>query len=152
VPAIEPDIRGATSVREQLAKHRAQDSCASCHVKIDPPGFALENFDPAGRWREKYVLLAGGKRTAGPQVDASYEMPDGRKFENVDDFRELIAARPRQLAACVAEKLLTYGTGAPVGFADREEVERIVDAAAKENFGLRTIVREVVASELFLHK
>lgn len=152
VPAIEPDIRGATSIREQLAKHRAQDSCASCHVKIDPPGFALENFDPAGRWREKYVLLAGGKRTTGATIDASYAMPDGRRFENVDDFRELIAARPKQLAACVAEKLLTYGTGAPVGFADRDEVERIAETASKDSFGLRTIVREVVTSDTFLSK
>ncbi|QDU28364.1 Planctomycete cytochrome C [Anatilimnocola aggregata] len=152
VPAIEPDIRGATSVREQLAKHRSQDTCASCHVKIDPPGFALENFDPAGRWREKYVLLASGKRTQGPKIDASYEMPDGRKFENVDDFRALIANQPRQLAANLAEKLLTYGTGGPVSFADREEVERIVDATAKDSFGFRTIVKEVAASNVFLTK
>jgi hypothetical protein len=152
VPAIEPDIRGATSVREQLAKHRSQDTCASCHVKIDPPGFALENFDPAGRWRDKYVLLSGGKRTQGPRIDASYQMPDGRTFENVDDFREILASQPRQLAANLAEKLLTYGTGGPVGFADREAVERIVDAASKEDYGVRTILKEVVASPVFLTK
>lgn len=152
VPAIEPDIRGATSVREQLAKHRSQDTCASCHVKIDPPGFALENFDPAGRWREKYVLLAGGKRAQGPRIDASYVLPDGRKFKNVDDFRGLLASQPRPLAANLAEKLLTYGTGGPVSFADREAVERIVAAAAKEDFGFRTIVHEVVASNVFLSK
>jgi hypothetical protein len=152
VPAIEPDIRGATSVREQLAKHRSQDTCASCHVKIDPPGFALENFDPAGRWREKYVLLSGGKRTQGPKIDASYEMPDGRKFVDVDDFRGLIADQSRQLAANLAEKLLTYGTGGPVSFADREEVEKIVNAAAKDDFGMRTLVREVVTSKVFLTK
>jgi hypothetical protein len=152
VPAIEPDVRGATSVREQLAKHRSQEMCASCHVKIDPPGFALENFDPAGRWREKYVLLSGGKRTQGPKIDASYEMPDGRKFANVDDFRAILASQSRQLAANVAEKLLVYGTGGPLAFADREEVERIVAAAAKDDFGLRTIVKEVVASQMFLAK
>ncbi|WP_425614373.1 DUF1592 domain-containing protein [Anatilimnocola sp. NA78] len=152
VPAIEPDIRGATSVREQLAKHRSQDACASCHVKIDPPGFALENFDPAGRWREKYVLLSGGKRIQGPKIDASYQMPDGRAFRDVDDFRGLIADQPQQLAANLAEKLLTYGTGGAVGFADREEVERIVRAASKDDFGFRSIVKEVAASELFLRK
>lgn len=152
VPAIEPDIRGATSIREQLAKHRSQDTCASCHVKIDPPGFALENFDPAGRWREKYVLLAGGKRTQGPKIDASYDMPDGQHFRDVDDFRQLLVKQPRQLAANVAEKLLVFGTGAPVGFADREEVERIVHAISKDDFGLRSIVREVAASRIFLTK
>jgi hypothetical protein len=152
IPAIEPDIRGATSVREQLAKHRSQAMCASCHVKIDPPGFALENFDPAGRWRETYTRLSGGKRVKGPMIDASYEMPDGRTFQDVDDFRGLIAAHPRQLAANLAEKLLTFSTGAPVSFADREAVEQIVDAAAKDDFGLRRIVQEVVASGVFLSK
>ena len=72
VPAIEPDIRGAKTIREMLAKHRSQDSCASCHVKIDPPGFALENYDPAGRWRDRYVQLIGGRREQGAAVDASY--------------------------------------------------------------------------------
>lgn len=152
VPAIEPDIRGATSIREQLAKHRTQDTCASCHVKIDPPGFALENFDPAGRWRDKYVLLSGGKRSSGAKIDPSYVMSDGRKFADVDDFRKLLVDRPRQLAANVAEKLLVYGTGAPVTFADREEVERIADSAAKDDFGLRTIIKEVVTSKVFLTK
>jgi hypothetical protein len=152
VPAIEPDIRGATSIRDQLAKHRSQDTCASCHVKIDPPGFALENFDPAGRWRERYVLLSGGKRTQGPKVDASYVLPDGQRFRDVDEFRQLLVKQPRRLAANVAEKLLTYGTGAPVGFADREEVERIVDRTAKDNFGLRSLVREVAVSRIFVTK
>jgi hypothetical protein len=152
VPAIEPDIRGATSIREQLAKHRSQDTCASCHVKIDPPGFALENFDPAGRWREKYVLLSGGKRLQGPKIDASYAMPDGQTFQNVDDFRLLLAAQPKQLAANVAEKLLTYGTGGAVRFADRDEVERIVAATEEQNYGLRSLVSEVVTSQVFLKK
>jgi len=78
VPAIEPDIRGAKTIREQLAKHRSQQSCAVCHVKIDPPGFALENFDPAGQWRDRYLQSVGGKRSRGLKVDASYAMPDGQ--------------------------------------------------------------------------
>ena len=77
VPAIEPDIRGAKSIREMLAKHRADDSCASCHVKIDPPGFALENFNPAGQWRDTYYAGKKNRKYKPKPIDASYDMPDG---------------------------------------------------------------------------
>lgn len=152
VPAIEPDIRGAKTIREMLAKHRSQDACASCHVKIDPPGFALENFDPAGRWREDYVMLVDGRRKSGATVDASYTLSDGREFQNVDDFRRLIAADPRQLARNVAEKLLVYGTGAPVSFADRGIVDQIADAAADDNYGFRSLIEQVALSPVFVSK
>ena len=90
VPAIEPDIRGATTIREQLAKHRQIASCASCHVKIDPPGFALESFDVIGGWRDHYRTTGDGDRKdvivdgrrmpyrKGPKVDPADVMPDGR--------------------------------------------------------------------------
>jgi hypothetical protein len=152
VPAIEPDIRGATSIREMLAKHRSQASCASCHVKIDPPGFALENFDPAGRWRDNYAQLRSGRRSRGPEIDASYTMPDGREFDNIDEFRTLVAAEPRKLARNVAEKLMVYGTGAPISFADRQAIDDIVEQSAKDGYGFRWIVQAVVASPLFLSK
>jgi len=152
VPAIEPDIRGATTIREQLAKHRSQDSCAVCHVKIDPPGFSLENFDPAGQWRTKYTQLINGKKTTGAVVDASYQLADGRKFQNIQEFQKLILERPHPLAANVAEKLLVYGTGAPISFADRAEVEKIVANAARDEYGLRTLVHAVVASPIFQNK
>lgn len=152
VPAIEPDIRGATTIREQLAKHRSQDSCASCHVKIDPAGFALENFDPAGQWRDRYLQLSRGRRTRGPVIDASHTLPDGRSFSGVRRFRRLISERPRILAANVAEKMLVYGTGAPISFADREMVETIVDNAAEQNYGFRSILVQVATNPVFLSK
>lgn len=152
VPAIEPDIRGAATIREMLAKHRSDSSCASCHVKIDPPGFVLENFDAAGQWRDKYLRLDGGSRKSGATIDASYTLADGRRFENVEQFRKLILADRAALAHNVAEKLLTYGTGAPVGFADREAVEAIVRQAEKSDYGLRSLLHAVVASPLFLTK
>ncbi len=152
VPAIEPDIRGAKTIREQLEKHRSQASCAVCHVKIDPPGFALENFDPAGQWRDRYVMTDGKKRFTGPKIDSGYQMADGRRFANLDEFRKLVAAEPRKLAANVAEKMLAYGTGAPISFADREAVEAIADAAGRDNFGLRSILHAVVTSPVFLSK
>lgn len=152
VPAIEPDIRGATTIREQLAKHRQQASCATCHVKIDPPGFAMENYDPSGRWRDRYLLVSGGKRSRGPQIDSSYEMPDGQKFQDVTGFKEIVVSTPRQLAANVAEKMVIYGTGSPISFADRKAIEQIVDEAADKQFGLRSILQSVVTHDIFLTK
>jgi mono/diheme cytochrome c family protein len=152
VPAIEPDIRGATTIREQLAKHRSQESCAVCHRKIDPPGFALENFDPAGQWRGNYPKLDGKSRKAGPVIDSSYVTADGRPFADGEKFRDLVAADPKRLAANVAEKLLIYGTGAPIGFADRDTVETIAEASKADGYGLRSIVETVVTSPVFLKK
>ncbi|MEO1980959.1 MAG: DUF1592 domain-containing protein, partial [Fuerstiella sp.] len=86
VPAIEPDIRGAKTIREMLAKHKADDSCAGCHVKIDPPGFALENFDPSGRWRDRYIAVVKGRRARGIKVNPEFDMPDGRHFSSLKEF------------------------------------------------------------------
>ncbi|MDZ4688860.1 MAG: DUF1592 domain-containing protein [Planctomycetaceae bacterium] len=152
VPAIEPDIRGAKTIRELLAKHRSQDECASCHVKIDPPGFALENYDPAGRWRDKYVQLEDGRRSSGATVDAGYTLPDGREFRDAGEFRRLIVANPRKLAHNVAEQLLVYGTGAPIAFADRPVVDEIAERASADDYGFRSIVQAVVASPVFQSK
>ena len=152
VPAIEPDIRGATSIREMLAKHRSDASCASCHVKMDPPGFVLETFDPAGRWRENYPAFERGRRTRGPKIDPSYALADGRRFADLDEFQQLILSQPESLAQNVAEKLLTYGTGAPVTFADRQAVEDIARQAADKNYGFRSLLLALVEHPIFLSK
>jgi hypothetical protein len=152
VPAIEPDIRGAKTIREQLAKHRSQASCAVCHVKIDPPGFALENFDPAGQWRDRYTQMVEGKRSTGSRVDPSYSLADGREFSSVDEFRLLVVKDLRRPAANFAEKLLVYGTGAPISFADRQVIERITDQASKDGYGLRSLVDAAITSPIFLSK
>ncbi|WP_246120080.1 DUF1592 domain-containing protein [Blastopirellula retiformator] len=152
VPAVEPDIRGATTIREQLAKHRSHGECSSCHAKIDPPGFALENFDPSGQWRDNYITMAGAKKKKGPVIDAGYQMADGREFKDLQEFQSLTISKPRKLAACFAEQLLIYGTGAPITFVDREAVEAIVDESASDDYGMRSIVQAVVASPVFLSK
>ncbi|MBL9186510.1 MAG: DUF1592 domain-containing protein [Opitutaceae bacterium] len=143
VPAIEPDIRGAVSIRDQLDKHRNSESCASCHQKIDPPGFALENYDPVGVWRTNYGQ--GGK---GVKVSGEGITPDGAKFSDVAAWQRLQAQRGRQLARGFAGQFLVYATGAPLRFSD----EAAIDAIAARTTGLRSLIREVVLSGTFLIK
>jgi hypothetical protein len=164
VPAVDPDIRGAVTIRDQLAKHRGIQACAVCHVKIDPPGFALENFDVIGGWRENYRSLGQGAKVnikargqpvqyrLGPKVDAGDALPDGRRFKDVDEFKKLLLADPDRIARCVTEKLLIYATGTPIRPADRDAVDRIVNEVRGKNYGLRALVHEIVRSELFLSK
>jgi mono/diheme cytochrome c family protein len=162
VEAVEPDIRGATTIREQLAKHRGRAECASCHAKIDPPGFALENFDVIGGWRENYrsvgkgdaVVLNGRKMRylKGPPVDAADVLPDGQRFRNIDEFKQLLLKDKDQLARALAEKLLSYATGASPETSNKGDIDAIVDGARKKNYGLRSLVHEIVQSKMFQNK
>ncbi len=162
VPAIQPDTRGATTIREQLAKHRQLASCAACHRKIDPAGFALESFDVIGGWRDHYRTTGLGKEVMvegrrmpyleGPKVDPSDVLPDGRPFANVDEFKQLLLADPDQFARALTEKLVTYATGAPPEPADHAAIEAIVHKIRDKNYGFRTLVHEIVASDLFRMK
>jgi hypothetical protein len=164
VGAIEPDTRGTTTVREQLAKHRSVESCAGCHKSIDPPGFALENFDVIGTWRERYRSQGKGDIVkeqfrgrnvgyrAGPPVDPSGEFADGIKFTNVDEFKQHLLTQTDQVARAITGNLIAYGTGATVAFADRPAVEKILKNAENKKYGFRTLVHEVVQSELFQSK
>ena len=165
VPAVEPDIRGAATIRQQLAQHRTQESCSACHAKIDPAGFALENFDVMGGWRDRYRAVGGGKPDPGLgkggqkfefhaalPVDASGVLPDGRAFADIREFKRLLLADETQLARNLARQLTVYATGAPVGFADRAAVEQILVRARAHRYGVRTLVHEMVQSPLFLNK
>ncbi len=170
VPAVEPDIRGATTIRDQLAKHRATENCAGCHARIDPPGFALENYDVIGGWRERYRIVTDQKnrvnnRTGplgkylkgyefglGLRVDPGDELPDGRKFADLVEFKKLLLTDPEQIARCLTEKLVTYATGQPVGFSDHAAVGRILTESKGSDYGLRSLVHAVVGSELFRNK
>ncbi|MFM7108799.1 MAG: DUF1592 domain-containing protein [Planctomycetaceae bacterium] len=151
-PALDPDVRGAVTIREQLARHAADATCAACHAAIDPPGFALESFDVIGGWRERHrVPPVAGTETPveGPPVDASGVLPDGRGFASFAEFRRLLAVDRRVLARALARHLVVYATGADVTDADRAELDALVDRAAARNHGVRTLVHEVVASRLF---
>jgi hypothetical protein len=166
VAAVEPDIRGAVTIREQLAKHREDVSCAACHRKMDPPGFALESFDVLGAWRDRYrgadeakpALKGLGKNGHpfgfhfGLPVDATGELPDGRPFQDIRDFKRLVREDDAMLARNLARQLLIFATGAPVRFGDRAEIENILQRSKAHRYGLRTLVHEVVQSPLFLNK
>lgn len=165
VPAIEPDIRGATTIRQQLDKHRNIAACNSCHQHIDPPGLALESFDPIGGYRDFYrasartkagiVQLPGYTGRAfyrGPDVEKGGVTHDGKTFTTIEDYKRLLLADPDQIARNLAEKLLTYATGAEPQFADREVIEQIVAQVKTKNYGFRTLVHEIVQSRPFKHK
>ena len=164
VPAVEPDIQGTITIRQQLSKHRSDKTCAACHAKIDPPGFALESFDVIGGWRERYRSLGEGdvpdpaktgqKRVPylwAQPVDASGETADGVPFKDFEEFRKVLLQDERKLARNLARQYVIYATGAPVGFSDRAEIERILDRARPGAYGIRSLIHEVVQSPLF-HK
>lgn len=164
IPGVEPDIRGAATLRELLKKHRSSSDCNACHQKIDPPGFALESFNPIGGFRERYRSIGAGDRVdlqvngrrvnyrLGPAVDSSGTLPSLGTFGNYREFRDRLASDQRQLAKSLTEKLLTFATGRPLGFSDREVVEQIVDASEQQGFGIRDLLHSVVQSELFRSK
>ena len=165
IPAVEPDTRGAVTIRQQLDKHRSNPSCASCHKKIDPPGFALENFDVVGAWRDRYRSTEEGEEVKGlgknghaftfrmgQRVDAAGELEGGGQFQNVTELKRLLLRDERQIARNLVRQFVTYATGAPPAFSDRTEIERILDAAGKDGFGVRTLIHQIVRSDLFRHK
>ena len=147
IPAIEPDIRGATSIREQLDKHRSNESCASCHREIDPPGFALESFDPVGVWRANY-----GRNGSGVTIDPTGLTPEGDGFADLSSWQQIYVKRAAALSRGFAAQFITYATGASVRFSDAAELENITTQASKESHGVRSIVRATLLSDLFLCK
>ena len=162
VPAIEPDIRGAVTIRQQLDKHRADSSCASCHRKIDPPGFALESFDCIGGWRDKYRITGNGESVTingqrmlyrlGKPVDPSDVMPNVQPFENVDQFKQILLEEREQIAAALTSKLVAYATGKAPAVTDRPAVEAIVARIGQSDYGFRSLIHEIVQSDLFRRK
>jgi len=141
VPAIEPDVRGATTLREQLVKHRADVTCAQCHNKIDPAGFALENYDAIGGWRDQYDRKL--------KVDASGKLPDGKTFASNAEFRKLVVAQDETFTRCLTRKLLTYAVGRKLNSSDRPSIDAIQREMKTPEAGLRDLIQAVVLSEAF---
>jgi hypothetical protein len=138
VPAIDPDVRGAKSIRELLSKHRESPNCYGCHQKIDPLGFALENFDAIGDWRP---------RIGKTKIDSS-----GEKFEDVAGLKKILVQRKDLFARMLTDRLLTYACGRRMEALDEATVEKIVTELPKKQYGLRSLIEAVIMSEPFLNR
>ena len=148
VPVIESDVSGATTIRERLAKHAADKTCAECHRKIDPLGFGLEVFDPIGRWRTKYPSTK--KDGPSPKIDASGEFPSGETYADFREFKKILTEGRKDLfARHLVAKLLAYSTGRHMEVVDDYEIEDILERVREKNYGLNTLVVEALTSEIF---
>ncbi len=167
VKAVDVDVRGATTIREQLDKHRADESCAMCHRKIDPAGFALESFDVLGGYRTRYRAIAEKGQTPAVgfghngwplryflalPVDPSGQLPDGRAFKDVRELKNLLLQDEPLIARNIARQLVIFATGAPIGFSDRAKLDQILQSTASSHYGVRSIVNAIIQSDLFLKK
>ena len=165
IPGVEPDIRGTATLRELLDEHRNVVSCASCHNKIDPLGFALESFDVTGLRRDRFrnrnseservdVVVRGRKvqYRLGPKVDSSGKFLDGSTYNDFHDYRDYLAKYDDRLARAFAGKLLTFATGRELGFSDRAELDRIVADTTQNKHRLRDVFHRIIQSEIFLNK
>ena len=139
VPPIEPDIRGATTIRQQLEKHRSVQSCADCHAKIDPLGYALEAYDPIGQYRSAY--------SNGATIDTTGEYR-GQPFSSPNDIRAYLVDHPALLAHNLAHRLLTYALGRPLGFADQPALRRLQSDWKAKNYTLRELIHLIAICEL----
>ena len=140
VPELPPvgEIKG--TVRQQLEQHRSNPACASCHAKLDPLGFGLENFDGVGRWRDK---------DNGKDIDASGVLPDGSKFAGPQELRKTLLAKADQFRRCLAEKLLTYALGRGLEYYDKCAVDEIVAKTKAGGDKFSALVVAVVESDPF---
>lgn len=144
VEPLDPDVRGAKTIRDQLKKHREIPTCYECHRKIDPLGFALENFNPIGRWRDNY-----GRNN---RVDASGELPNGKSFKDITGLKRILLEHKDQFARALTEKLLAYATGRELSVTDRPHVDAILQSSAERGGGLRDLIKLVADSEPFRAK
>ena len=163
VPAVEPDIRGAKTIRELLSLHTKSESCANCHARFDPVGLALENFDILGGWRTRYRGVEHGDAVTGidsaghdfaytraEPVDASGELRDGRSFQNARELKTLLAADPEQLARNLLHQLTVYATGTPVRFSDRTEIDALLQVCAADGYRVSDLLRSLITSRIFV--
>ncbi|WP_343203739.1 DUF1592 domain-containing protein [Brevifollis gellanilyticus] len=149
VPAIDADVSGATTIRDRLAKHRADNACAECHRKIDPLGFSLESFDPVGRWRKSYPQGKNNKKPA-PLVDASGEFPSGETYQDFASFKKIIRETREDLVTKhLIRQLLTYTTGRLMEPSDDFVIDELHEALKKKGLGLNTLVEQCLMSEIF---
>ena len=143
VPSLKDDKDSKVmSMRQRMEQHRANPVCASCHARMDPMGFALENFDAIGRWRT-------ANSTDGTRIDASGVLPDGTKFEGPAELRKILLKEPAQFAGNVTEKLLTYALGRGAEYYDAPVIRKITREAAGSNYRWSALIFGIVKSTPF---
>jgi mono/diheme cytochrome c family protein len=140
------------SVRARLDEHRRSENCASCHVRVDPFGMALENYDATGMWRDRQngEGMRGDKYS--PALDVSGELPGGVKFTTVQDYKAALVAQKQTFVKGFTEKLLCYALGRPIVYGDHLTVDEIIAAAAKNEYRLQEFVQAIVADRAFQTK
>lgn len=143
VPALDPDVRDAVSIRDQLAKHRESEACNQCHRKFDPLGFALEGFDPIGRTRNFY----DAKKSI--PIDTSGVLPGGGAFSNAADLRKLLLNRQEFFVRTVANRLLSHALGRRIEAIDRPAIDRIISEIRGDDYPIADLITAVVTSDLF---
>lgn len=143
VPALTPDTRGATTPRELLAKHTTDAACASCHQRIDPLGFMLENYDPVGKWRQAWPA------TQKP-IDASGVLFDGTRIQDAAAFKRWLVANIDYFGNCLSEKLLTYATGRVLNYSEKQEVKQLVTQSRLDGDGFKGLVLDLISSRTFM--
>lgn len=141
VPTIDPDVRGAKSIRDLIEKHRSSPACAECHRKIDPLGFALESYDAIGRWRTRYENKA--------PIDPSGVMPSGQEFDDVVGLKKVLLARKDFFATMLTEKLMAYGLGRRLEPMDMATVDRITESLKQDGYPLASLIEKIATCELF---
>jgi hypothetical protein len=142
VPELKPHKDGRTlTLREQMEEHRANAVCASCHARMDPIGFSLENFDGIGRWRTK---------DAGSAIDATGKLPNGTEFNGPGGLRKLLLSSFRDdFVSAFTEKLLTYALGRGLEYYDEPAVRSIVRQAARDDYRISAVIGAIVESTPF---
>lgn len=148
VPDINANVSGAKTIREKLARHSEDKTCFVCHQNIDPVGYALEAFDPIGRFRTKYPKSKG--QSTGAKIDSSGKLPSGESFADLTQLKQILLDSRRDVfVRSLIEKLLSYSTGRHMEWSDRFEIDEILGRVNAAGGGLNTIVEEVLLSEIF---
>ena len=156
VEALDPDIRGAKTLKQRLAKHRKVESCADCHAKIDPFGFAMEHFDPIGGFRDSYPKVRRWSQhnrqlhyVAGQKIDATSELPSGKNLLGMSDLSESLLKRKGQFMMNLTEKLMIHSTGREMTYKDHLEIEKVAFKRDAESYGFQDLIVEVMGSSIF---
>ena len=159
VEPIDPDVRGAKTVKDLLEKHRSVQACADCHAKIDPYGFALEYFDPVGGYRPTYYRSRFWRNSTqstkffpSHPIDGSATLTTGEKIHGPRTLKKALLSKKGLIARNLAEKLLVYGTGRSTSLRDEEEIKQIAKTVNDGKFGFRDLIIKVATSQAFQRK